>query len=403
VGQDVGHKTKNRNLFKRTGRWWYERRIPKDVSKNSLNPKFKDKETIRCSLKTVDVHEARKRRDQLNRELELDQENTHKTLKFKDLPDPLLMRHEILEDENKGENFLEYAEQQLGLNTDHDAPDEHVEWYKVSTGKIELLQPHINAYLELLLKEDKKATAADYRRGYNLLTEFYSDANEINKKNASHLMRKLQERENVTSVTATKWISGYISLWKYIGLDPYCWKEIRLDKTKYSEKREPFSANEVIEIASYFESKRDWLLHPFWIACHTGARLNAVCKLEYNPDDKTIFFPPMKKEISGRTIPAHSKIVESLEEWTIDRKTSRTTGRRFTDVKKQLGFPTTKTFHSTRHTFTTALANLECPSTISAKLVGHTLGNVHADVYTGDLSMDVLRKWIEKVNYLRIK
>ena len=147
------------------------------------------------------MHEARKRRDQLNRELELDQENTHKTLKFKDLPDPLLMRHEILEDENKGENFLEYAEQQLGLNTDHDAPDEHVEWYKVSTGKIELLQPHINAYLELLIKEDKKATAADYRRGYNLLTEFYSDANEINKKNASHLMRKLQERENITSVT----------------------------------------------------------------------------------------------------------------------------------------------------------------------------------------------------------
>ena len=165
------------------------------------------------------------------------------------------MRHEILEDDNKGENFLEYAEQQLGLNTDHDAPDEHVEWYKVSTGKIELLQPHINAYLELLIKEDKKATAADYRRGYNLLTEFYSDANEIDKKNASHLMRKLQERENVTSVTATKWISGYISLWKYIGLDPYCWKEIRLDKTKYSEKREPFSANEVIEIASYLKVK----------------------------------------------------------------------------------------------------------------------------------------------------
>lgn len=402
VGQDVGQRFKNFHLAQRNGWYWYERRIPKDIAVLSNDQKVRGKTRLRFSLKTKDKTKARLKRDSLNIKYEKEWEGLRAAAERGGLPDPIEVRQEYLTEPNDGEHLLEYAET-LGLDTSGDPPAEHIEWYETVIGQHQPLQPQVDKFLEMLVDEGKKATAADYRRGYSLLAEFVTDAKKVDKIFASSVMRKLQDREGVQKTTVEKWIHGYSSLWNFIGLDASCWKGIRLQSSGKQNNRKPFTAREVIRIHDHLKQQGDWVLHPFWIAVHTGARQGAIADLEYDKGKKLIHFPAQKKEDEDRDVPAHTSILPSLEEWVANRKSKRSIGRRFSEAKSKLGFGQDKVFHSTRHTFITAMAEIGCHPVVSTKITGHAFGNTHVDRYTGDLTNTTLRGWIEKLDYYKLK
>jgi integrase len=78
-------------------------------------------------------------------------------------------------------------------------------------------------------------------------------------------------------------------------------------------------------------------------------------------------------------------------------QTTRRIGRRFTDLKRKLGFDDPRlVFHSIRKTITHMLEMAECPEGVAQDLIGHVKPGMTYGTYSGLTRLDQRAMWLEK-------
>jgi integrase len=389
-------RTKNQHLLCRKGTWYFNKRV------EGRNAPY------RKSLRTKNIEEARDKRDKLLAKFDLVKERVtdHKDLiavrkqylsSFKE------DEREILEDQiiDKSEEIAHELGVWEVIRSDTPEPDltdkerEPLEYWKAATGRLTPIKKFRDVWLKTF---EHKRTKLDYKRAIDLLASEFAAVEELDWDKARAYLRYIKEKESVSTATVRKWISAYINFWEFFDRDGSIWRGHKLKTDKTAPKR-PWTPPEVIQLYQYAVSTDHWLQHPIWIAAHTGARLGAICALEYRPDEQAIFFPAKKRELNGRLIPAHPDIVPNLEYWIANKRSVSSVGGQFTTLKQVLGFSNETDFHSFRRTFTTELENLGCPESITADIVGHKKQTITYGLYSGGTRLEVMRRWIEQISY----
>ncbi len=74
-------------------------------------------------------------------------------------------------------------------------------------------------------------------------------------------------------------------------------------------------------------------------------------------------------------------------------------GKKFTRLKKSMGFDGRRVFHSIRKTVVTILENAGAPENVVADIVGHEKNTITFGLYSGGVSLSVKREALDKLAY----
>lgn len=188
-----------------------------------------------------------------------------------------------------------------------------------------------------------------------------------------------------------------------------------------TDSRDIFEDSDLEKIFNHSTFKNPDLKKPlhFWIpilALYTGARQGELCYLKKEDviDKKTHWiidihdkFHPKKTETSIRKIPLHSdliklgfiKFINSVKDneflfYTRDRKprVAETVSKKFSIMKRELGFGDKKVFHSFRHTFANICKQqLKSGSEIMVKeIMGHAVSDMTFGHYSCKYDSEIL-------------
>ena len=117
-----------------------------------------------------------------------------------------------------------------------------------------------------------------------------------------------------------------------------------------------------------------------------------------------------KTEAGVRDVPLHSAIEAEVDESVAKagndgyllplgaaKRRSGNVGKRFTDLKRKVGFDDPRlVFHSIRKTITYMLEMAECPEGVAQDLIGHVKPGLTYGTYSGMTRLDHRRRWLEK-------
>jgi integrase len=384
------------------GYWQFVKRIPNTT------------ETMRRSLKTKSLTEAQARRDMLLKE-------QHRILeKASASRDALAMlkQYEAATDEDKEflrDEIQEQAEdiaielgvqEALHFKPENELTEEEkkpVEYYKAATGQLHILKHWLPLWLGSMPHQKQKR---NYQRAANVLLQQFKFAEDVNWEKADNFLNRIGAKEGVRKQTVKKWLSSYVSFWKFMGFKPpqrAVWKDHDDIPGSSKVEKEPWTPEEVVLLHDTLRKRNDrtsvWLADAVWIAAHTGARADAIAKLQYDAEKQTILFPALKKETHHRVIPAHPEIRTNLTAWMINKKATTTISVRFSEFKTELGYGNQKDFHSFRRTFTTEMENLLVPENICADIVGHKKKTMSYGIYSGGSRLETMRTHLFKLDY----
>lgn len=265
-------------------------------------------------------------------------------------------------------------------------------------------------------------TIEQYSKDTQLFIEQFPVIEDVNKKEVSLWLDGLSAK-GVTKDTQRRIIKGCRNYWKYLSRynikrmveDPFH-QVILADKGKKKVPREPFEPHELVELwAMARDAQEDVLADLIVLGAYTGARIEELCSLMVKDVAEDVFNIIDSKTAAGvRAVPIHSRIkpvIKRLKDGSKDGyllpnlpldkfgKRGNAMSSDFSDLKKKAGHGDTKTYHSLRHGFVTALVNAGVMEYHIADIVGHEKKGITGNVYAKAINIDVKRVAIEKVSY----
>ena len=217
----------------------------------------------------------------------------------------------------------------------------------------------------------------------------------------------------VTVQTQRRIRSGIKNYWTFLqdkfeldDADPFI-NAILRTKTKASSKaRKDWQPEDLVRV---YRAAKDTDLKLFIrIAAYTGARREELCNPTTALTQDTIMVVDAKTSAGVRTIPVHDAIKPLINDWVVARKSlkpnrfgdmSDAIGKRFSRLKKELGYDKSLVFHSIRATVATLLENAGVPEGVSADIVGHEKPNMTYGLYSGGASLELKREAINLLKY----
>ncbi|MBA4079614.1 MAG: integrase, partial [Cyanobacteria bacterium PR.023] len=203
--------------------------------------------------------------------------------------------------------------------------------------------------------------------------------------------------------------------------------------------REAFNADQLQSIKTAIQLERTSKPYRYWgvmLGIYTGARLNEIAQLELGdikeaegvwyfdindlPDENSTHHKRLKNESSKRHVPIHDAllsagIIEYVEQlrkaghkrlfpdlnYVEGHKYGRKLGRWFNEtLLVSLGMKGSKlTFHSFRHTATTALLNAGVQEAIVKDLLGHAKEGTTQAVYNKGYGLPILQANLNRLSY----
>lgn len=182
----------------------------------------------------------------------------------------------------------------------------------------------------------------------------------------------------------------------------------------------PFEPREVVALLNAATQKGDHQLADLIrLGMYTGARIEELCSLKADDCTEAVLkITDSKTEAGIREVPVHSllvDVVKRLKEASTDgylisglsfnkyNDRSNAIGKRFGRLKKSLGFPDKKVFHSIRKTLVTLLENAGISENLAADIVGHEKPRITYGLYSGGATLVVKKEAIERVAYLCLR
>ncbi|MDC7714832.1 tyrosine-type recombinase/integrase [Vogesella sp. LYT5W] len=178
----------------------------------------------------------------------------------------------------------------------------------------------------------------------------------------------------------------------------------------------PFEPAEVVALLNAAIEKRDHQLADLIrLGMYTGGRIEELCSLKADDCSEAVLkVTDSKTEAGLREVPVHSMLVDvvkRLKEASTDgylisglsfnkyNDRSNAIGKRFGRLKKSLGFPDKKVFHSIRKTLVTLLENEGISENLAADIVGHEKPRITYGLYSGGATLAVKKEALERVRY----
>ena len=178
-----------------------------------------------------------------------------------------------------------------------------------------------------------------------------------------------------------------------------------------------FTPNEVALILKAIDAKPDDTLKQLTvIAAYTGMKIEEICAMKVENVTASMLSVVDAKTVSGiRELPIHSKLkplIKRLKSNSPDGylisglsadkygDRSAAVGKRFGYLKANLGYTSrSHTFHSLRHTFSTALLRADVSPVVTDFLMGHKSGNLAIDTYSDGVSFKQKKDAVAKIKY----
>lgn len=193
-------------------------------------------------------------------------------------------------------------------------------------------------------------------------------------------------------------------------------KKTNGSKTKSADGWEPFEPSEVVKLLDAATEKEDHeLADLIRLGMYSGARIEELCALKVGDcTEEVLKITDSKTEAGIRRVPVHSALVEivkRLKEASEDGyllsgltfnkygDRSNAIGKRFGRLKKSLGFPEKKVFHSIRKTVVTMLENAGVSENLTADIVGHEKPRITYGLYSGGATLPVMKEALERIRY----
>lgn len=178
----------------------------------------------------------------------------------------------------------------------------------------------------------------------------------------------------------------------------------------------PFEPSEVVALLNAATEKGDHQLADLIrLGMYSGARIEELCSLKADDCTEAVLkITDSKTEAGIREVPVHSMLVDvvnrlkaaSTDGYLISdlsfnkyNDRSNAIGKRFGRLKKSLGFPEKKVFHSIRKTLVTLLENAGISENLAADIVGHEKPRITYGLYSGGATLAVMREALERVVY----
>ena len=291
--------------------------------------------------------------------------------------------------------------------------------WAIATGAGTLTDAHYDEWKAQLSLQPK--TVDQMTKDVRAMCDRFPLIGEISRKEVRRWLADCKASQSTTSRT----LSNCRNYWGYLthhevvedGNNPFsgiiqATKQVKLAKGHWS----PFQTVELVKLWEAARSEGDeQLANLIKIAAYSGMRIEEVCSMKLTDmDDKVMNVTGAKTTASHRAIPIHSKLVplvESLKKQSKDGylltgltfnkygDRSNAIGKRFGRLKKGLGYPVDRVFHSIRKTFTTELENAGVPENVTADLVGHEKPTMTYGLYSGGNRYAAMKEAIEKVRY----
>lgn len=239
----------------------------------------------------------------------------------------------------------------------------------------------------------------------------------------------------ISSATMGRSLSSLRNYWEWLqshdlvpeATRPFWNRKITGSKTETeeaNEDRQRFEPTEVVQLWRAAEEKGDIpLANAIKIGAYSGARREGICTLKTtsiktDPDTKTRFLHVSEKTRAGkRDIPIHSEIADLIDQlardadhdgWLVPSDENQygnrgdLIGKRFTKLKRELGFDNKHVFHSIRHTVAHLFESAECPENVAKDVIGHIKVSMTYGLYSGVTKLDLRAKWMEKAIFYPI-
>ncbi len=196
----------------------------------------------------------------------------------------------------------------------------------------------------------------------------------------------------------------------------------KLDVARQNMRTEPRSARlpfEPAEVVSLLEAARergdDQLADLIRLAMYTGARREELCSLRAEHVSDGHFEIVASKSAAGvRTVPIHRELAQTMARLVDQSKDGYVLsglaanrngdrgdaiGKKFSRLKKAMGFDDRYVFHSIRKTVVTILENAGVPENVVADIVGHEKTTMTYGLYSGGVSLTVKGEALDKLTY----
>jgi integrase len=424
-------RTVNRYLKKRGRTYYVVRRVPEDVQKLVGSEVFKQ------SLKTTDLHLARKLRDERLKLLELEWAKARQTLRVHqqeclrmkakgllneaELREALELRQEMLAESNPAaiDEIKEFIEDRTKDIYNRDIPEEAWgrrgsakagEFYGIASGEQTPTGLAVERFLERA--NLKPSTKSLYRKMLKLAVAEFPFLEDVTRQRALKFLQAYAENTTAKSVsnlrTATR------SLLAFHGLDPSVMAHHRIDAGKRATDKGVWTDEEVLRLIGESVPTRGdqgWLRDAITVAAYSGLRRQEVCGLVYDADKDQLVVVQgkAKTKSSVRRVPCHPMAREAakrivalskpINEQTLTKQTQRLAAKLSIPQRIEIdGVEMKRDFHAFRHTFASKLSSLGVDEATIARIVGHR-GGITAR-YAGKVNPEIYREIVERVQYL---
>lgn len=190
----------------------------------------------------------------------------------------------------------------------------------------------------------------------------------------------------------------------------------RMKKTGNSNSWIPFEPKEIVQIWRRAKKNDHILADLIYIGMYTGARIDEICMLRCDScSEEVLEITSSKTEAGYRKIPVHPELkplirrllqsskdgflLSGLKFTPSTGQRSSAIGKRFGNLKTEMGFDESKVFHSIRKTFTTLLENANVPENLSMELLGHEKKNITYGLYSGGYTLEAKMEAISSISY----
>jgi integrase len=186
-------------------------------------------------------------------------------------------------------------------------------------------------------------------------------------------------------------------------------KQCRLVSESDSIERAPFTVEEIRAMLDHSETSDEWR-GAIIIASHTGLRIGDVVKLSTkNVDGNRLVVVPtktirLKKVVKAITVPMTPACIKWIGERKGDffpklkKQSKPTTSMQFGAIMKKAGvakmielaggIKASRSFHSSRHTFASLLAEANVSEEVRQKMTGHESSKMHQRYTHHDKALD---------------
>ncbi|MBS0176009.1 MAG: tyrosine-type recombinase/integrase [Nitrospira sp.] len=411
-----------KNIEQRGNTWYATLHVPEDVRHKIGKAKLFQ------SLKTTDKREAEKRRDAIIAQWKA------RIAAARGQSDPfleaaLMWRKEHSENEHP-DVIRDFIEEEAQKVAERQGPEAGKTFYALATGIQTPMETFFTEWATHLTQAPK--TIDQMKKDVRRMIDKFVSVEAVTKPAVmewvKELMKDTPTRQRYSYSSLDRMFKFCRNFWRYLQeiekadpekqpfVLPSFAKKTNGSKTKGTDGWEPFEPSEVVTLLDAATEKEDHeLADLIRLGMYSGARIEELCALKVTDcTDEVLKITDSKTDAGIRRVPLHSELVEvvkrlkeaSRDSYLLSGLTfnkygdrSNAIGKRFGRLKKSLGFPDKKVFHSIRKTVVTVLEDAGGSENLTADIVGHEKPRITYGLYSGGHSVERMKEAIEKVRY----